>query len=294
MTRYILSLFILFSINAEAQPEKYVPFNGEEQTISLTTGVKLKYVEQGDPGGIPLILLHGFTDSWHSFEMVLPHLPSDLHVFALTQRGHGDADKPAAGYHPQDFAADVAAFMRQKHLNKAIIAGHSMGGMVAQQFALDHPEMVKALVIAASDASFTDNPGVPEFSAAINVLPEEVSAEFVSEFQQYTCAQPIDTVYYNLLVKESMKLPGSVWKAAMNGMLETDLSGRLKKIGSPVLILWGNKDVFCTKEDQEKMIARFHDVNFITYAGVGHALQWEQPKRFADDVSVFIRQKLLP
>ena len=65
------------------------------KAIALSTGVTLPYVEQGDPDGVPVILLHGVTDSWRSFEPVLPHLPPSIHAFALTQRGHGDADRPS-------------------------------------------------------------------------------------------------------------------------------------------------------------------------------------------------------
>ncbi len=54
--------------------------------VELPHGVELPYVEQGDPSGVPLLLLHGFADSWHSFELVLPHLPASIHAFALTQR----------------------------------------------------------------------------------------------------------------------------------------------------------------------------------------------------------------
>ena len=68
------------------------------KSIALSTGVTLPYVEQGDPAGVPVLLLHGYTDSWRSFEDTLAHLPDSIHAIALTQRGHGDADRPATGY----------------------------------------------------------------------------------------------------------------------------------------------------------------------------------------------------
>jgi pimeloyl-ACP methyl ester carboxylesterase len=80
-------------------------------SVGLPSGVSLQYVEQGDPSGIAALLLHGATDSWRSFELVLPHLPASIHVFALTQRGRGDASRPPTGYRYADFAADLAAFM---------------------------------------------------------------------------------------------------------------------------------------------------------------------------------------
>ena len=66
------------------------------KSIELPGRVRLPYVEQGDPSGVPMILLHGVTDCWRSFELVLPPLPASIRAFAVTQRGHGDAERPAA------------------------------------------------------------------------------------------------------------------------------------------------------------------------------------------------------
>ena len=83
----------------------------EIQTAELATGVTLEYTEQGDPSGVPVLLLHGLSDSRRSFERVLPHLPASIRALAVTQRGHGDSGKPESGYTADDFAADAAAFM---------------------------------------------------------------------------------------------------------------------------------------------------------------------------------------
>jgi non-heme chloroperoxidase len=107
------------------------------KSVELPHRVKLPYVEQGDPSGVPMILLHGYTDSWRSFEPVLPHLPQSIHAFALTQRGHGDADRPATGYRTRDFAADVGAFTDALGLGPAVVVGSSMGNTNAQRFAID-------------------------------------------------------------------------------------------------------------------------------------------------------------
>jgi len=63
-------------------------------TTQLATGVTLHYAEKGDPTGEAIIFLHGYSDSWFSFSRVLPLLSPEYHTFALTQRGHGDSDKP--------------------------------------------------------------------------------------------------------------------------------------------------------------------------------------------------------
>ena len=65
-----------------------------ERIAELPDGLRLPYVERGDPAGIPVVFLHGITDSWRSFQLVLPHLPPSIRALALTQRGHGDASRP--------------------------------------------------------------------------------------------------------------------------------------------------------------------------------------------------------
>ena len=81
------------------------------KSVELPSGVTLNYVEQGSAEGIALILLHGLSDSWRSFEPVLEFLPEDFLAIALTLRGHGDSSRPAEGYLYQDFSKDVVGFM---------------------------------------------------------------------------------------------------------------------------------------------------------------------------------------
>src|SRR4051812_47128348 len=97
------------------------------KSVTLRNGIELPYIEQGDPTGVPVILLHGYSDSCYSFYRLLPFLPPSIRAFALTQRGHGDADRPEAGYAPSDFAGDVAQFAEALGLGPVVVVGHSMG-----------------------------------------------------------------------------------------------------------------------------------------------------------------------
>jgi non-heme chloroperoxidase len=67
----------------------------------LLGGLRILYVEHGNPSCVPVVFLHGYSDSWRSWELLLPKLPASVHEFALTQRGHGDADRPAAATDPR-------------------------------------------------------------------------------------------------------------------------------------------------------------------------------------------------
>ncbi len=257
------------------------------KSVELPYRVKLPYVEQGDPSGIPVVFLHGYTDSWYSFEPVLPHLPESIHAFALTQRGHGDADRPAAGYRFHDFAADVAAFMDALDIGTAVVAGTSMGSSVAQRFALDYPERTLGLVLMGSFVTYRTNPGVVELGEEVRALEDPVPPEFVREFQESTLAQPVPPAFLETIVQESLKVPARVWRAAAEGFLEDDFSGELGRIEAPTLIVWGDQDVFAPRSDQETLAAAIAGSQLVVYSGAGHAFHWEEPGRFAADLVAF-------
>src|SRR5215207_9877046 len=75
--------------------------------IELSKTVELEYTEQGNGNGMPVIFLHGYSDSWHSFESILSFLPADVHAFVPTHRGHGNSSRPLKGYSPKDFSNDL-------------------------------------------------------------------------------------------------------------------------------------------------------------------------------------------
>lgn len=258
------------------------------QSVELPNGVKLPYAEQGAATGVPVILLHGFTDSWHSFERVLPHLPESIRAIALTQRGHGDASRPAEGYRSGDFAADLAAFMESLSLESAVIAGASSGGFVALRFAMDHPARTLGLVLIGSPVRLQDKPGVLElWESTISTLADPIDPGFVREFQQSTLAQPVPQPFFETIVQESLKVPAHVWKATFAGLLDDDWSRELHKITVPTLIAWGDQDAFI-RTDQETFAAGISGSRLVVYQGAGHALYWEEPDRFASDVEAFI------
>src|SRR5262249_46116675 len=162
------------------------------RSVKLATGVRLQYVERGDPSGLPMLLLHGVTDSWRSFEPVLPHLSRDIRALALTQRGHGDSERPPQGYRARDFAADIAAFGDALGPGPAGGAGHSMGSTNAQCFALDWPQRTRGLVLVASFGGYRNNPAVTElWESGVSRLADPIDPAFIREFQQGTVAGPV-------------------------------------------------------------------------------------------------------
>lgn len=265
------------------------------RTIALATEVELEYVEQGNPSGVPVIFLHGITDSWHSYELVLPLLPKSIHAFALSQRGHGDSQRPVAGYHPQGFAADIAAFMDALKIKRAVIVGHSMGSYIAQCFAMNHPERMLGLVLVGSFKTLKGDRGIQEFwDTAVSQLVDPIDPNFALEFQKSTLALPVPPTFLDTVVHESLKVPARVWQAAFKGLMESDLSGDLDKIKAPTLIVWGDKDAYFLRDQQDALAAGISSSKLVIYPGVGHGVHWEAPKRFADDLLSFIESRTKP
>jgi non-heme chloroperoxidase len=309
---FLLSMAVLFSLSSTAQyndlavyPKWFVesiPRHADGldelrmqlndpvpvKIINLSTGVKLEYIEQGNKDGIPVILLHGFPDSWRSYEEVLKHLPHSLHVFAISQRGHGNSDNPAKGYYPKDFAADIAAFIKAFNLPPAIIVGHSMGASITQQLVVKYPELVRGIVLEGAIASFSDKKDMVDYKGLIDQLKDPLDTALVRGFQQSTLANPIAEEYFNVLLQESLKVKAHVWKGVWQGLMTADYRAALRQVKKPALILWGEKDNFGPRADQEFFINAIEGSQLIEYKGTGHSLHWEQPKRFADDVAKFI------
>jgi pimeloyl-ACP methyl ester carboxylesterase len=251
-------------------------------------GVTLQYVEQGDPSGVPVILLHGVTDSWRSFEPLLPHLPSSFRAFAISQRGHGDSSRPAEGYRYVDFSEDVRAFMDVLRLPAAVVVGHSMGGLVAERFAIDHPERTLGLVIMGSFKTIRGNHDVRElWSSTISRMDGSVSPAFVRGFQESTLARPVPPDYFETVVAESLKVPARVWRATFAEFLLQDHSDALGRVTAPTLVLWGEKDAFSGRAEQDALVASIPGARLVTYAAGGHALHWEDPKVIAEELSRF-------
>ena len=260
------------------------------RTIVTSAGLALDYIEQGDPAGVPLILLHGYTDSWRSFRLMLRALPKWIRAIALSQRGHGDSDKPASRYDAAIFAADLAAFMDRLGIERAAIAGHSMGSLVAQRFAATLPHRTLGLVLLGAFKAVKGNADVEAmWRDTVAGFTDRADPAFVREFQHSTLAKPVPADFFEMVVAESLKVPGHVWRTALRGMLDEDDSGELGKITAPTLILWGDQDAFCAAAEQRALQSAILGARLVTYAGAGHALHWEEPDRAAEDIAGFVR-----
>lgn len=257
--------------------------------IELPNGVRLPYIEQGDPTGVHLLLLHGFTGSLREFETIFAHLPKSVHTIALTQRGHGDASHPNSGYRLQDFSADLLEFMKVKGLLEAVIVGHSMGSAVAQRFAIDNPDRTLGLVLVGASITRTGDPKVQDFlDSTISSLIDPIDPDFVRQFSASMWVKPIPEELFEIVVQEALKVPARVWIQAFEGRLKEKISEEIERIKCPTLLIWGDQDKRSLRSDQKELQGRIPDSRLKVYHGAGHLLHLEEPSHFASDIIAFI------
>ena len=257
----------------------------------LPNQIELPYVEQGDPTGTPLLLVHAIADSWRTFERVLADLPPSIRALALTQRGHSGASRPPTGYRSSDFATDLEAFMDTLEIQAAVVAGGSSGGLVAQRFAIDHPERTVGLVLIGSPLTLRGKPGLQElWDSTLSRLTDPLDPEIVRGFARSTLARPVPAAFVEMMVQENLKVPAFVWTATFEGLMQDDFSPELHQIKAPTLILWGDQDTILPRSDQERLAAAIPGARLVIYPGAGHVFYWEEPERTASDLVAFVER----
>jgi non-heme chloroperoxidase len=257
--------------------------------MPLSTGVRLNYAEKGDQSGEAIIFLHGYTDSWVSFRRVLPLLSPEYHAFALSERGHGDSDKPECCYTLDDFAADVDAFMDALGIEEVTLVGASGGSFMAQRVTLDYPHRVSRLVLISSAATLLDNEAVMGLGEEMLALEDPISPEFVREWQEVNVYQPVPDEFFDKMISESLKIPARIWRNYWEGVvLAPDHASRLGEIDVPTLIMWGEKDAVFSREDPERLAAAIPGATLKVYPETGHAVHWERPQWVVRDLEEFV------
>ncbi|MFK0214624.1 alpha/beta fold hydrolase [Streptomyces sp. NPDC090298] len=251
----------------------------------------LPYAETGRPGGVPLLLVHGYLDSWWTFEPLLRLLPPGLHAYAPTQRGHGDADKPAEGYLPEDFADDLVAFMDGIGMERAVLVGGSSGGVQARLVAGRRPDRVAGLVLLGVPATLADKPAARELWETVRELRDPVDPATAEALVGGLTARPLGRGFLKTVVDETLKAPAHVWRETLRGLLETDLPSTLTGILVPTLVVWGDRDPVLTREDQQTILDAIPDSRLVVYEGVGHVAYWEAPDRVARDLTAFLADR---
>ncbi len=258
------------------------------KSVQLYTGVKMNYRVQGNPNGMPVIFIPGYSDSIQTWSLNWQTLPAKWRVYMIDQRGHGDSSKPPSWYAQSNFGADLVAFMDAMGLQKVALVGHSMGSFVAHKVAATYPNRVSHLVLIGSATTAVGHvPGIElrDFMYSLT----EVDPDFVEYFQRSTFYKPVPESYIQGMIAASMKVPLHVWQEAMAGLVAEDHTANLKYIKAKTLILFGDQDSLFNLQHQYDLKAAIPGSVLKVYPGVGHGLHAEIPQQFKQDLLKFLK-----
>lgn len=256
--------------------------------VTTQTGLTLSCAAQGGEDELAVIFLPGPTDSWISYTPILERMPASLRCIAVSQRGHGDSDKPEHGYGVEDFAADVPMLLDAVGVSRAVLVGHSGSSFTARRVALDHPNRVAGLVLEASPTTLVDDPALREFvTTVVARLSDPIDAQFARSFVLDTSVPGLDPALADVLVAELRKVPSRVWREMFAGLLTYNDASELGRIASPTLLIWGDADDLVPRAMQEEILERLASATLAVYASAGHTPRWEAPDRFAADLVDF-------
>lgn len=254
-------------------------------------GVDLHYREAGE--GFPVLLIHGFTGNSRNWALTVPALSASFRTISPDLRGHGISSKPTR---PEDYtlevlAADVLALIRHLGISQCYLAGHSMGGMVAQHLVLSQPQLFRALVLVDTAANPLPGMMTPERQRLIDIA-RQGDMEAVFEEQLRLNLLPPEIVSRPEILqirREQFRLVApEAYIYLSQAMAERrPLLEELAGIQIPTLIICGEKDEPFVSPSQA-MHQRIAGSELAVIAGSGHTPQIERPKEFNDILVRFL------
>jgi 3-oxoadipate enol-lactonase len=254
--------------------------------------IEVNYEESGK--GIPLVMVHGLNGDLTGWVLIMPEFAKHYRTIALDVRGHGGTDKPDQPYSVKGFSEDLHEFMRKLEIPKAHIFGLSMGGAIAQQFALDHPEMIRSLILA-STFSYIDDHARQAFNRLKACLAEGGYPAFFDEVVKlaftpgYISANP-GPIAELKKKRIAINSPAAIGRAT-DACLALNLKNQISKIAIPTLVVSGRKDVFTPLHLAEQIHRSILGSEWKILEGVGHNLYIEKAPELAEAVLEFLKRR---
>ncbi|BCM18963.1 alpha/beta fold hydrolase [Mesorhizobium sp. J8] len=236
-------------------------------------GLDLAYVEiaGAEP---PLLLIHGFTDTSRSFSLLAPHLPG-RRLIMPDLRSHG-ASQAGEGCGVADFAADIAGLVRRLRLDRPVVVGHSLGGMVSIALAAQYPELIGGMVILASTLK-------PDFGSdhqlidGVAALRDPISPSDPFYDWWHACRPGVPRAFLAGLAQDASAIPAARWRAILEEIRRTDLTAAARAVRAPALIIAGGRDPLFGEAHQKSMAGALTGSRLIWAHDCGHNPHWDEP-----------------
>jgi pimeloyl-ACP methyl ester carboxylesterase len=263
-------------------------------------GLRLRYLEWGRPGamsrnGPTVVCVHGYTSSAEAFNALARRLCDRAHVLALDVRGHGDSQwSPDGAYRYGDQAGDLAGFVDRLELDKFVLIGTSMGGVIAMAYAAAYPERLRALVI--NDIGPEVETGLTRITGTVGSRPDsfaslEAAMEYRRSVSPILAARPLDDQHELALGVLRQEADGRwIWKMDPAYITQRIARGAptrpvlwpvLATLPCPTLVVWGSDSDVLSEAQARRMVETLPQGELVAVAGVGHAPTLVEPAALA-------------
>ena len=255
-------------------------------------GITLAATAHGQ--GAPLLMIPGLGSSRFVYAPVIPMLAERHRVIVFDQRGIGDSDITDGPYTMAQLAADAVSVLDAAGEDTAAVFGASMGGMVAQHVALDHPDRVSKLILACTGPGISH--AVPADREATRALLGK-GAKTPEEAYRLACTvlysrafQATHGDFIEQQIRERARRPvkARAFSAQYEAVRHHDTWERLPELHMPVLVVHGGEDAVMPPGNGEVLAQRIPGARLVLLDGLGHLFFHEDPERAAQVLLDFL------
>ena len=251
-------------------------------------GTALHWRVDGADTNPPLVFINSLGTDLRLWQAVVDLLAPSWRCLRFDTRGHGLSDAPAGEYSLEQLTADLLALLDHLRIDRAILVGSSLGGMMAQQLAITQPQRVAALVLANSASKMGDKQLWQQRSASVASGGLESIADAVLErwFAPDFLKSEDVRIWRNMLTRT----PAAGYIGCCAALAAADFSEQLAKISAPTLAIAGSKDRAAPPETVRATAAKISGASFVEIPQVGHLPSVETPTQFTELLSNFLAQ----
>jgi len=241
-------------------------------------GARIYWDEQGS--GDPILLIMGLGYPSYLWHRTRPVLKERYRTIALDNRGSGQSDAPAGPYTIAMMASDAAAALDAAGVERAHVFGLSMGGMIAQEFALQYPGRVRSLILGCTA------PGGPNAMRAEKRVSELLMSRDMSPEDHaramrpyvYDSSTPLDRIEEDLAIRRQWFPKPDAYAAQLQGIFAWEAYSRLQKITAPTLVIHGETDQLVPAGNGELIAARITGAQLVKLPHASHIFTTDQPE----------------
>jgi len=245
--------------------------------------VKIAWERHGS--GEPLLLIQGLGYARWGWEPVVEPLARSFDVLLFDNRGIGESDVPQGPYTAAEMAGDAVQVLDEAGVARAHVVGTSLGGVIAQELALEYPERVRKLVLACTTPGGTRAYPMPQ--PTVDLMLARASLREFTENALAPADRP-DLVERILVHRERTAQGFEAWSAQAAAGAGFDASGRLGGLAAPTLIQHGDGDLVVDPRNGELLVELIPDARLSVYEGGGHLFFWQEPDRFVRELEEFL------